>query len=332
MASAEQLKALVKSHLDGDEEHFYAVALQLAAHEAKLGHGQLATELRDLVDRAKAAPGRQHRVSGSAIPISRPRGELAGFLQVSYPKTRLADMVLDEPLAKQLQRVTREQRHAAHIQAHGLNPRRKLLFMGPPGTGKTMTASALAGELGLPLMQIRLDGLITKYMGETAAKLRQVFDTTGRTLGVYFFDEFDAIGSQRGLTNDVGEVRRILNSFLQLIEQDQSHSLIVAATNHPEILDRALFRRFDDVLRYGLPGLSQIVETLKNRLTRYATKRMPWARVAAHADGLSYAEITRAADECIKQALLDDKSTVTASDVQRALDERRRVARDVELR
>ena len=122
-----------------------------------------------------------------------------------------------------------------------------------------MTASVLAGELGLPLFQVRLDGLITKYLGETAAKLRQIFDATSRTRGVYFFDEFDAIGSQRGIPNDVGEIRRVLNSFLQMIEQDRSLSLVVAATNHPGILDSALFRRFDDMLHYELPDTAQVV-------------------------------------------------------------------------
>ena len=162
-------------------------------------------------------------------------------------------MVLDDELASQLERIIREQRRATLLLSNGLQPRRKLLLTGPPGAGKTMTASVLASELGLPLFQVRLDGLITKYMGETAAKLRQVFEATDRTRGIYFFDELDAIGSQRGLANDVGEIRRILNSFLQMIEQDASHSLILAATNHPEILVHALFRRFDDMLHYQLP-------------------------------------------------------------------------------
>jgi SpoVK/Ycf46/Vps4 family AAA+-type ATPase len=332
LASADQLKALLKSHLDGDDEHFYAVAMQLAAHEAKLGHGQLATELRDLIDRAKSTRDLQNRPVGQAVPISRPRGELAGLLNVSYPKSRLVDMVLDEALTRQLRRIVLEQRQAARLLAHALNPRRKLLLMGPPGTGKTMTASALAGELELPLLQVRLDGLITKFMGETAAKLRQVFDATGRTRGVYFFDEFDAIGSQRGLTNDVGEVRRILNSFLQLIEQDQSHSLIIAATNHPEILDVALFRRFDDVLHYELPDEDRIAEVLKNRLGAQATRRMPWARLAAGAAGLNYAEVARAADDAVKQALLDDQPKVSAINVRNALNERRHISRKFGLR
>src|SRR5690606_6664035 len=144
-------------------------------HEARLGHGQLAEELRALIDHAKSK-GPPPSAGGRAVPISRPRGDLAGLLSASYPKARLGDMVIDDHLARQLQRVIREQRNAARILEHGLSPRRKLLLVGPPGTGKTLTASVLAGELGIPLFQVRLDGLVTKYMGETAAKLRQVFD------------------------------------------------------------------------------------------------------------------------------------------------------------
>jgi len=300
MASADQLKALLKSHLEGDDERFFSIAMQLAAHEAKLGHGKLAEELRALVDQAKARRGLPPQGGEKPIPISRPRGELAGLLTVSYPKARLSEMVLDDVLSDQLKRIIREQRQASQILAHGLSPRRKLLLMGAPGTGKTMTASVLAGELGLPLLQVRLDGLITKYMGETAAKLRQVFESTDRTRGVYFFDEFDAIGSQRGLANDVGEIRRILNSFLQMIEQDQSHSLIVAATNHPEILDHALFRRFDDVLHYELPNEGQIASDLKSRLGHMTAKGVSWKRLASESIGLSYAEVARACDEAKK--------------------------------
>jgi SpoVK/Ycf46/Vps4 family AAA+-type ATPase len=294
----------------------------LAAHEAKLGHGKLAEELRALVDQAKARRGLSAPEDDKAVPISRPRGELAGLLTVTYPKSRLGDMVLDDELASQLERIIREQRQAALLLSNGLQPRRKLLLMGPPGTGKTMTASVLAGELGLPLFQVRLDGLITKYMGETAAKLRQVFEATDRTRGVYFFDEFDAIGSQRGLANDVGEIRRILNSFLQMIEQDASHSLILAATNHPEILDHALFRRFDDMLHYQLPDEAHIASLLKSRLSRKAVKGVSWKRLAQRAVGLSYAEVTRAAAEALKATLIEQREQVTEADVRAMLEER----------
>ncbi len=324
MASADQLKALLQSHLEGDEARFYSVAMQVAAHEAKLGHGKLAEELRKLIDQAKAR--RAATPGNNAVPISKPRGELANLLTVTYPKSRLVDMVLNADLEQQLQRIIREQRHAAEILSHGLQPRRKLLLVGPPGTGKTMTASVLAGELGLPLFQVRLDGLITKFMGETAAKLRQIFESTQHARGVYFFDEFDAIGSQRGLANDVGEIRRILNSFLQMIEQDESHSLIIGATNHPDILDNALFRRFDDLLHYELPDEAHIASVLKARLSRMAVKNTSWKRLAAKALGLSYAEPTRAADEVLKTALIERKSKISEKDVCSALEERRQLS------
>ena len=332
MASADQLKALLKSHLEGDDGRFFSVAMQVAAHEAKLGHGKLAEELRALLDQAKARRGLPPQNGEKAIPISRPRGDLANLLTVSYPKARLGEMVLGDALASQLNRIIREQRQAPKILAHGLSPRRKLLLMGPPGTGKTLTASVLAGELGLPLFQVRLDGLITKYMGETAAKLRQVFDATDRTRGVYFFDEFDAIGSQRGLANDVGEIRRVLNSFLQMIEQDESHSLIVAATNHPEILDHALFRRFDDVLHYELPDEAHIAAMLKARLGEMAAKGVSWKRLANTAVGLSYAEVARASDETLKEALIEDHQEVTEENIRRTLEERQRISQRLKSR
>jgi SpoVK/Ycf46/Vps4 family AAA+-type ATPase len=235
-------------------------------------------------------------------------------------------MVLDTKFAKQIHRVIREQKHAGRILEHGLHPRRKLLLVGPPGTGKTLTAAVLASELGLPLLQVRLDGLITKFMGETAAKLRQVFEATNQTRGVYFFDEFDAIGSHRGLPNDVGEIRRVLNSFLQMLEQDQSHSLVLAATNHPELLDRALFRRFDDVLHYQVPTTTQIGALLKARLSQFSSDRaIRWRRLAQSAAGLSHAEIVRVADDVVKDALINERKEITESDVDAMLSERKKI-------
>jgi SpoVK/Ycf46/Vps4 family AAA+-type ATPase len=323
MASAQQIKALLQSHIEGDNEHFFAVAMQVAAHEAKLGHGKLAEELRDLIDQAKVRLGASRLKHPT--PIARPTGDLAGLLDASYPKILLKDMVLGERLKEQLARIVREHRQYAKIRAHGLSPRRKLLLIGPPGTGKTMTASALAGELGLPLFRVKLDALITKFLGETAAKLRLVFDAANDTRGVYFFDEFDAIASQRGLTGDVGEMRRVLNSFLQMIEQDDSDSLVVAATNHPEILDYAVFRRFDDLLEYTLPSPQEIINTIKSRLGSFAAPNMDWHAVADEAKSLSYADLTRAADEAIKDALIHDRTQVTEIDLQRPLEDRRAI-------
>ena len=327
MASSEQLKALIKSYVSRDDGHFYSVAMQVAAHEAKLGHGKLAEELRDMIDTAKARIGQD--ASGKLVAIgsaAKPRGELANLLTVTYPANRLADMVLDEQASIQLQRIIKEQRLLVRIKEHGLSPRRKLLLVGPPGTGKTMTASALAGELGIPLFLVRLDSLITKFMGETAAKLRQVFDAIADLRGVYFFDEFDAIGSQRGSANDVGEIRRVLNSFLQMIEHDHSNSLIIAATNHPEALDHALFRRFDDVVQYRMPTSDQALDLIRSRLGLFASKPFKTEGLAAQAEGLSYADICRAVDESIKDAIMHDQSNVLRTALGRALEERRQIS------
>lgn len=189
--------------------------------------------------------------------------------------------------------------------------------------GPAAVARPVAGELSLPLFLIRLDVLITKFMGETAARLRQVFDAIGATRGVYFFDEFDAIGSQRGTQNDVGEARRILNSFLQMLEHDHSQSLIIAATNHPDILDSALLRRFDDVLHYRLPNPQQIEALLRGRLASFMPSRASWKTLTKQADSLSYAEVAKAAEDAIKEALMHGEDKVDPKHVGEMLEERK---------
>jgi AAA+ superfamily predicted ATPase len=182
-----------------------------------------------------------------------------------------------------------------------------------------MTASALAAECNLPLMFVQLHSLITKYMGETAAKLHLVFDAMSETRGVYLFDEFDAIGSTRAARNDVGEVRRILNSFLQFLERDDSESIVVAATNFLGMLDEALFRRFDDVIRYELPRGQMIRSLIENRLCSFDVGQLEWPSVTRASRGLSHAEITRACDDAAKDAVLADKKSVSTAALKRAL-------------
>jgi AAA+ superfamily predicted ATPase len=319
MPSADQLKALLKAYSAGDDAQFHSIAMQIAAGEARIGHGKLAEELRDLIDKARV---RIPTTGSSPIPLARPRGEVAELLNISYPTTRLSDLILTLQTRKVLDRVIREHKTIRDIRAHGFAPRKKLLLIGPPGTGKTMTASAIAGELALPLFVVRLDRLIARYLGETAAKLRLVFDAIAQTRAVYLFDEFDSIGSERGLTNDVGEIRRVVNSFLQMVEQDSSDSLILAATNHPSILDRAMFRRFDDIIEYTLPTHDKIKAALKAKIAgAKSSTRIRWSTLAERAAGLSYADITRAAEDALKHALIERRA-LTNADLAFALIER----------
>jgi len=186
-----------------------------------------------------------------------------------------------------------------------------------------MTASALAAELRLPLFTVRLDSLFSKLFGETAGKLRLLFDQVSQTRGVYLLDEFDAIGASRAETNDVGEIRRILNSVLSFMEEpNATDSVVVAATNHVEILDNALARRFDDVIAYGLPNADGARAVVQRRLGRFRLPAKTWAAAASYAVGLSQAELVRATDTVVKRAILDGSKTITAEILSAALEDR----------
>jgi SpoVK/Ycf46/Vps4 family AAA+-type ATPase len=308
MATAEQLKALLRSYSDADGEQFLSVAIQIAAHAARTGKTKLADELKGLVQDVRRKQSSQK--IGGAVPIVQPHGDLAKLLAVTYPGTHLSEMVLTEPVRKQLLQVIREYKQKTKIRENGLSPRRKLLLVGPPGCGKTMTSRTLAGELKLPHMSVQLHGLITKFMGETAAKLHSIFELMQKTRGVYLFDEFDSIGSERDSGNDVGEIRRVLNSFLQFLEQDDSDSIIVAATNLASMLDEALFRRFDDVIRYDRPTNTEIKELMRNRLTRFGLSEEVLQRASELAVGLSHADICQASDDAAKEAILKESRQV----------------------
>jgi SpoVK/Ycf46/Vps4 family AAA+-type ATPase len=233
MATAEQLKALIRAHFDDDNEKFKTVALQIAAHEAKIGHTSCAREIKNLVQNVKNSKKK-------VMPFT----NKLDTLEQRDIYVDMLDIVLSELLESKVLRIINEFRKKEVLRKNGLKNRSKILLTGEPGTGKTMTASVIANEVNLPLYVIQIDKLVTKYMGETSVKLRQVFDYIEDCPGVYLFDEFDAIGSDRSIDNDVGEMRRILNSFLQYLENEDSFSLIIAATNNPSILDKALLMMF----------------------------------------------------------------------------------------
>jgi len=186
-----------------------------------------------------------------------------------------------------------------------------------------MTARVLAHELRMPLHTIQVDKLVTKFMGETSAKLRQIFDLIRDEPGVYLFDEFDAIGGDRSLDNDVGEMRRVLNALLQFIEQDASDSMIIGATNNPDLLDRALFRRFDDVLTYEVPDESARQRLAENILAVFINGRLGWKAILKESEGLSQAEVSQACLDAIKLAILADQQSVSTEVLVKTLRERK---------
>ena len=304
MATAEQLKSLIRSHFSHEPERFYTIALQVAAHEAKQGHSSIAHDIRNLIDMERKKAGPQ--------VISFPQ-DLKGLVLTEQSNIPKSSLVMPASLQDRIEQVIHEYRQQDKLKSYGLSHRRKILLIGPPGTGKTMTAKVLAHELGIPLHTIQVDRLVTKFMGETSAKLRQIFDMMQQSHGIYLFDEFDAIGGERSLDNDVGEMRRVLNAFLQFIEQDTSDSIVIAATNNPRLLDQALFRRFDDVLYYEAPIESERKELIGNVLGTFKGKNFSWKRVLKASEGLSHSEIDNGCRDAIKKAILSDKKTVNAT-------------------
>ena len=291
----------------------------MAAQAARQGHTRLARDLRDAIEAARERP--VARRPSSITPIAQPRGDLADLVTASFPTVGLRDLVARPALLAQVRDVLTEQRQRRSLMERGFDPVHRLLLEGPPGTGKTMTASVIAHELRLPLLTVRLESLLSKFLGETASKLRVVFDAAAEQRAVYLFDEFDALGGDRS-GNDVGEARRILNSFLVFLEQASAESIVIAATNHRSILDRALFRRFDMVLVYQLPEAREAVALIKARLGPLA-KRLPWATVESATVGLSHADLVKAAEAAAKRAIMDGSGRVTAAGVRTALEGRR---------
>jgi SpoVK/Ycf46/Vps4 family AAA+-type ATPase len=322
LGNAEQLLSLLRSHAKRDDRRFISVALQIADEAARRGHSRVAEEMQAVIAEARANLSALESTH-DPIPLAKPRGELAGILSASFPRLKLNDLVLQANLSARLRRIVKEHLARSELGEFGLTPRRKFLLCGPPGTGKTMTAAAVAGELQFPLFTILLDGLITKFMGETAAKLRLVFDAMATTRGVYFFDEVDALATSRAIGNDVGEARRILNSLLQFLDDDKSTSLIFAATNHPELLDRAVYRRFDSQLHYALPDEALIRPVMGNNLLSFNLEEIDWEKVTEVALGLSQADLARAAGDAARDAVLEHNGLLTTTLLTTALAERK---------
>lgn len=310
MAKAQEIMALVKAHIDGDHEHFRKIVLQIAAHEDGRSP-KLAKSLRELAVRQQRP---------QQLVALKPQME--SLLSMSHPVVDLKDMALDVATRAKIDRFLIEQASREKLVEHGLSPSRKLLFEGPPGTGKTMMASAIAHALSLPMLRIQLHGVITSHLGETAAHLGKVFQNIREMRGVYLFDEFDALAAERGSSNhDVGEMRRVVNSLLQFIDDDDSDSIIIAATNHHAIVDRAMFRRFDQVISFPMPTPEVAEHLVRSRLLWTADINWDAVRLASH--GIGHADLTSACHHVNKDAVIADRDHITTNEIIAAIEARR---------
>ena len=255
------------------------------------------------------------------------RGGLADLVTTGYPEVRLSDVTLAPATRAQLERVLHEQRQRDRIESHGFVPLHRLLFTGPAGTGRSMTASALAAELSLALVTIRIEALISKYTGETAPKLRVVFDAMAHARTVCLFDDLDAIEARQtaGYGFDVIDARRILDMFLSFLHDTQPKSVIVAVTDHRSVLDDALLRRFDTTIAFAVPDAAQALDLLRRRLAAVNTSAVSWEEVANHVKGLSQAGLVSAAESAAKRAILSNSDSVSTAALVTSLGELRRI-------
>lgn len=297
MATADQILSLIRNHLNNDDTQFRKVALQISAVEARSGHAIVARTIQELLNHKKTSLGTVRLVSKNK--------DIDDLLLQVDTYDDMTSLVLSQELKEKLDRVIKEYLKKETLSKYGLANRRKLLLYGASGTGKTMTASALAKEFNLPFFVVRTEKVVTKFMGETGQKLGRIFDFINEVPAVYLFDEFDAIGSQRGMDNEVGEQRRILNTFLQLLDRDDSDSFIIAATNSIESIDKAMFRRFDDVIEYKLPDTEQRLALLREYL--YTAKDLDFSSAESLFDGMSHAEIKMVCSDIFKESLLNDR-------------------------
>lgn len=312
MANADQILSLIRSHIEKDENQFLKIALQISAVEAKAGHAVLARSIQDLVNQKKS-----FRLT--ALPKSLTHAVSSEFLLPIYDDSTLPDLILEPSSLEQIKRVIIEFKRRIQLRQHNLDNRKRILLYGPSGTGKTMTASVIANEIGLNLYLVRSEKLITKFMGETSQNLAQVFDFITNVPAIYLFDEFDTLGTQRGNENEVGEQRRILNTFLQLLDRGAEESIVLAATNNIDAIDKALFRRFDDVIKYQLPTIAEIKEYLKEQFCRY--KNLSISKIAKLFVDMSFGEIKIVCSEVLKESILYD-AEITEESIKKVISQR----------
>lgn len=322
MAQSDHLKALVRAHTLGDERAFRDAAESLIDEEGRKGHRLVARDLKRLLD---PAPGFAPPMPGPRKPLDIPEDEERGMplAEVEEPTFGLERVVLAENVRASLVGLVEDYQARELFASYGLEPKQRVLFFGPPGCGKTITARAVAGELGLPLLYVRFDSLVSSYLGQTAANLRKLFEYARRSRWVILFDEFDAVGRSRDDPTEHGELKRVINSILQLMDGLHGHSLLIAATNHEHALDPALWRRFDEIARFDPPTELQRIALLRGFLTGFKHLETDLRVIAADTRGLTGSDLERVAVDAVKQAVLARRQAVELDDLRLALKRQR---------
>jgi len=317
MARADLLKKIFSSYKTDDKESFLKAANEIIEDERKKNHGILADELRAIISNGSLFP---KKGMSSYIPVKQKGKEYdVALFEIIYPDKMLSDVILSSENEQQIEQIIREYSNWDVLISNGVTPMRRVLFYGPPGCGKTLTAKAIASEIGLPLVYVRFDAVVSSYLGETAGNIRRVFDFVNGDSYVMLFDEFDAIARSRNDQYEHGEIKRVVNTFLQQIDNFNGRSLVIAATNFEKSLDYAIWRRFDCTLKFDMPTNNEQIRLFNLRLKQFKGAENIIIEFTEHLKNFSHADVEMAAYTVIKQCILDGRRIYTKKDVEKAI-------------
>ncbi|WP_435307445.1 AAA family ATPase [Sebaldella termitidis] len=322
MARADLLKKLFSSFKQDDKDLFYKVAIEIIEDEQKKNHGILANDLKKILN-----GNYQFKKNMSNFIVDTPKDDSkdASLVEIHYPDKYFSDLVTTNEKIEQLEEIIREFNNWDVLTSNGVFPTRRILFYGPPGCGKTLAANALASEIGIPMIYVRFDALISSYLGETASNIRKVFDYAKTDSWIIFFDEFDAIGRSRNDTSEHGEIKRVVNAFLQQIDNFHKRSLIIAATNFEQSLDYAIWRRFDETIRFDMPTNEEKMRIFKMKMKKFNGPDHLLINYMDDIESFSHSDIERICHIIMKQCILDGKKIYTRNDIEYAVKKQKNI-------
>lgn len=299
MARADILLSIVKSAIGNDNLSLRKAIEALAADERSKNHRILADRLIELL----SIQGNQANKTTPFI-----QNGTRDLVYEIIPEKRFSDLVLEQDVLEICRELVEEHHRADLLGSYGLEPRHRILFAGPPGNGKTTLAEAFASELMYPLIVVRYENIIGSYLGETASRLQKVFETARSRKCVIFLDEFETLGKERGDTRETGEIKRVVSSLLLQIDRLPAHTVVITASNHPELLDRAVWRRFQVRVQLPLPTKEQRILFIKNFESRTGFSfKTAYTTLADKLAGISFSEIEEFCIDVLRRCILSHK-------------------------
>ena len=323
MARADLLKKLFSSFINEDKELFLKTANEIIVDERKKNHSLLADDLELVLSGEKRNNKHIYSAMKTITPESSDRE--SRLVEIKYPDKYFDDIIVSKEKTTQLEEVILEYQNWDVLVSNGVSPISKLLFYGPPGCGKTLCAHVLAAEIGIPLMYVRFDALVSSYLGETASNIRKVFDIAKHDSFVILFDEFDAIARSRNDATEHGEIKRVVNTFLQMIDNFNGHSIIVAATNFEQSLDYAIWRRFDDTIRFDLPSNEEKSKLFALRLNQFNGPARSFEAFLSETESFSHADIENICKTIMRKCILSGKRNYSRKDVEFAVERQKKI-------